>query len=72
MLKATIAQAAVSSHLLEDQLHLIPARVPNIKSQVAKHEITISFLEPSGFEIVSARNCSRLQEEQANTISKIK
>ena len=50
MLKIAIAQATVGSHLLEDQLRLIPAKVANIKSQVAKHEITIIFLEPSGFE----------------------
>ena len=49
VLKIAIAQATVSSHLLEDQLRLIPARVANIKSQVAKHEITIGFLDPSGF-----------------------
>ena len=42
----------MSSHLLEDQLCLIPSRVENIKSQVAKHEITIIFLEPSGFETI--------------------
>ena len=52
VLKTVIAQAAVSSNLLEYQLRLIPARVANIKSQVAKHEITIRFLEPSGFEII--------------------
>ena len=54
MLKTAIAQAAVSSHLLEDQLHLIPARVANIKAQVAKHEVTIRFLEPSEFETIVA------------------
>ena len=54
VLKTAIAQAAVSSHLLEDQLHVILARVVNIKSQVAKHEITIRFLEPSGFETIVA------------------
>ena len=54
MLKTAIAQAAVSSHLLEDQLHLIPSRVVNIKSQVAKNEITIIFLEPFGFETIAA------------------
>ena len=32
VLKTVIAQAAVSNHLLEDQLHLIPARVANIKA----------------------------------------
>ena len=49
VLKTVIAQVAVSSHLLEDQLRLIPARVANIKSQVVKHEIAIIFLEPSRF-----------------------
>ena len=52
VLKTLIAQAVVSSHLLEDQLRLIPAKVENKKSQVAKHEITIRFLEPSGFETI--------------------
>ena len=50
VLKTEIAHATVSSHLLEDQLLLIPARVVGIKAQAAKHEITIRFLEPSGFE----------------------
>ena len=53
VLKTAIAQAVVSSHLLEDKLQLIPARVANIKSQVAKHEITIRFLEPSGFDTIA-------------------
>ena len=53
VLKTAIAQAVVSSHLLEDELRLIPARVGNIKSQVAKHEITIRFLEPFGFETIA-------------------
>ena len=53
VLKTAIAQAVVSSHLLEYQLHPIPARVVNIKSQVAKHEITIIFLEPSGFKTIA-------------------
>ena len=52
VLKTGIAQAAASNHLLEDQIRLIPARVANIKSQVAKHEITIRFLEPSSFETI--------------------
>ena len=50
VLKNAVAHAAISSHLLEDQLRLILARVANIKSQVAKHEITIRFLEPSSFK----------------------
>ena len=54
VLKTEIAHATVSSHLLEDQLRLIPTRVVGIKSQDAKHEITIRFLEPSGFENIAA------------------
>ena len=52
VLKNVIAQAAVSNHLLEDQLRLIPVRMANIKAQVAKHEVTIRFLEPSEFETI--------------------
>ena len=52
VLKVAIAQAAMSSDLLEDHLRLIPTKVVNIKSQVAKHEITIRFLEPSCFETI--------------------
>ena len=44
VLKIAIAHEAVSSHLLEYQLLLIPARVVNIKSQATKHEINIIFL----------------------------
>ena len=53
VLKIAIAQAKVSSHLLEDQLFLILARVTNIKFQAAKHDITIKFLEPSGFKTIA-------------------
>ena len=53
VLKAAIAQATMSNNLLEDQLHLNPARVANIKSQVAKHEITIRFLDPSSFKTIA-------------------
>ena len=53
VLKTTISHAVVISHLLEDQLRLILARVANIKSQVAKHEITIRLLEPSSFETIA-------------------
>ena len=52
VLKIAIAQAKVNTHLLEDQLRLILARVTNIKSQATKHEITIRFLELSGFETI--------------------
>ena len=66
-LKTEIAHAAMSSHLLEDQLRLIPARVAGIKAQAAKHEITIRFLEPSGFEniVVDANAWRKFMNEQA-------
>ena len=54
MLKTKIAHAVVSSHLLEDQICRIPARVAGIKAQAAKNEITIKFLEPSSFEDIAA------------------
>ena len=43
----------MSVHLLEDQLRLIPARIAGVKAQAAQHEITIRFLEPSGFENIA-------------------
>ena len=54
ILKTKIAHATVSIHLLEDHLCLIPARIEGIKTQAAQHEITIRFLEPSGFENIAA------------------
>ena len=54
ILKTEIAHAAMSIHLSEDQLRLIPARIATVKSQDAKHEITIRFLEPSCFENIAA------------------
>ena len=49
ILKNAVAHAAVSIHLLEDQLHLSPARIEGFRNQAAKYEINISFLEPSDF-----------------------
>ena len=49
-----MAHAAVSIHLIEDQLHLSPARIDGVKNQVAKYEINIHFLEPYGFEGIAA------------------
>ena len=43
----------MSSHLLEDHLFLIPARVAGVKAQDAKQKITIRFLEPSGFKNIA-------------------
>ena len=67
MLKTEIAHAAVNSQLLEYQLHLIPVRVVGIKAQAAKHEITIRFLEPSGFENIAtdANAWKKFMNEQA-------
>ena len=54
MLKNVIYQEAVSKHLLEDQLRLLPDKMANIKAQVAKHEVAVRFLEPSEFKIIVA------------------
>ena len=54
VLKTEITHVVVSSHLLGDQFFLISARVVGIKDQAATHEITIRFLEPSGFENIAA------------------
>ena len=54
ILKTEVALAAVSIHLLEDQPHLIPARIAGIKTPATQQEITIIFLEPSGFENIAA------------------
>ena len=50
ILKNAVAHAAVSIHLLEDQLRLSPARIEGFMNQAAKYKINISFLEPSDFE----------------------
>jgi len=54
ILKDVVAHAAVSIHLLEDQLRLSPARIKVVKNQAAKYEINIHFLEPSEFESIAA------------------
>ena len=45
-----MAHAAMRIHLLEEQLCLSPARIEGVKTQAAKYEINIQFLEPSEFE----------------------
>ena len=45
-LKNAVAHAAVSIHLLEDQLRLSPTRIEGFRNQAAKYEINICFLEP--------------------------
>ena len=67
-LKLKIAHAAVSSHLLEDQLRLILVSVAGIKAQAAKHEITIRFLEPSSFENIAteANAWKKFMNEQSD------
>ena len=41
ILKNAVAHAAVSIHLLEDQLRLSPTRIEGVKNQAAKYEINI-------------------------------
>ena len=53
ILKNAIAHSAVSTHLLEDQHHLSPARIEVVKNQATKYEINIYFLEPSNFESIA-------------------
>ena len=67
ILKTKVAHAAVSIHLLEDQLCLIPAEIAGVKSQAAQHEITIRFLKPSGFEniVVEENIWRKFMNEQA-------
>ena len=49
-----MAHAAVSIHLLEDQLRLSLARIEGFRNRAAKYEININFLEPSDFESIAA------------------
>ena len=44
----------VSVQLLEDQLRLSSAKIKVIRSQAAKFEINIRFLEPSEFENIAS------------------
>ena len=41
ILKNAVAHVAMSIHVLEDQLHLIPTRVEGVKTQAAKYKIHI-------------------------------
>ena len=54
ILKNAVAHVAVSIHLLEDQLHLSPVRIEGFRNWAAKYEINIRFLEPFGFEGITA------------------
>ena len=54
ILKNTVAYAAISIHLLEDQLCLSPARIEGVKNHADKYEINIHFLELSRFEGIVA------------------
>ena len=53
ILKDVVDHATVGIHLLEDQLHLSPARIKVVKNQAAKYEINIRFLKPSEFESIA-------------------
>ena len=54
VLENVIAQAIVTNYLLEDQFQLLPARMADIKAHSSKHEVTVRFLEPAEFEIISS------------------
>ena len=71
ILKNAVAHATVSIHLLEDQLRLSPSRIEGVKTQAAKYEINIRFLEPSGFEgiIADAHAWKKFILEQASPSS---
>ena len=53
ILKDVVDHAIVGIHLIEDQLHLSPARIKVVKNQAGKYEINIRFLEPSEFESIA-------------------
>ena len=55
ILKNAVAHAAVSIHLLEEQLRLSPVRIEVIKNQAMKYEINICFLEPSILKALQQR-----------------
>ena len=54
VIKSVIAQAAVSNFLSEDQLQVTPPRVADIITQLSKNEVTVKFLEPRYFGIISS------------------
>ena len=45
VIKSLVALAAVSNCLLEDQFRVTPPRVDDIKTQLCKHEVIVTFLE---------------------------
>ena len=49
-----MTQATVSNCLLEDLLRVTPARVVDIKGQLAKHKATVRFLEPTEFKTIAS------------------
>ena len=71
ILKNVVAHAAVSIHLLEDQLCLSPARIEGVKTQADKYEINIRFLEPSSFKGIAtdAHAWKKFINEQAGPSS---
>ena len=54
VIKNVTAQAVVSNFLLDDHFHLLQARMADIRAQDSKHEVTVRFLEPAEFEIISS------------------
>ena len=71
ILKNAVAHAAVSIHLLEDQLRLSPSRIEGVKNQATKYDINIQFLEPSGFEgiTIDAHAWKKFSSKQAGPSS---
>ena len=61
VVKSLVAQAVVSNCLLEDLLRVTPATVADIKGQLAKHEVTVRFLEPTKFETIASDASSQKQ-----------
>ena len=54
VIKSLVAQAAVINFLLKYFLRVTPERVADIKGQLAKHEVTVIFLEPTDFETIAS------------------
>ena len=53
VVKTQIAQAYVSDYLLEDLYILTPAKVTNVETQLAIHEVTMRLLEPVDYQTIT-------------------
>ena len=54
VIKSLVDQAAVSNCLLEYMLIVTPARIADIKGQLAKHEVKVIFLESTEFKTITS------------------